>query len=210
MLKETRKRELPPVYEPLLLNCELLFSIANELRISENDKLDIDNILHPQGARIFLTESLDNKYWFIHDTNTTSIDHIIEFSGTTMIIPIVYLTADAVIKVEVKEQYSDESIVLSDWVVDKIERKTEGDASSYQATYVSREARNHNWQPDAKIIVSITSKSGSNSPDYCFEYKASGIKREWYDYLKVWEGHKNNWYDYAKVWENSVIFERVK
>ena len=210
MLKETRKRELPPVYEPLLLNCELLFSISDELRISDYDKTVVNNILHPQGARIFLTESLDSKYWFILETKTASIDHDIDFGGTAMVVPITYLTANPVIYVEVKEQHSNEAIVLSDLTLDKIDRKTEGDVTTYQATYVSREARNHNWQPDAKIIVNITSKSGSDSPDYRFEYKTSGIKKEWYDYLKVWEGHKNNWYDYAKVWENSVIFERVK
>ena len=41
-------------------------------------------------------------------------------------------------------------------------------------------------------------------------YTTHGTKKEWYDYLKVWEGHKNNWYDYLKVWENSVTFEQVK
>lgn len=33
-LKESRKKELPSVYEPLAVNCELLFALANKMNIS--------------------------------------------------------------------------------------------------------------------------------------------------------------------------------
>ena len=37
-LKVARKTELPPVSEPLLLNCDLLFALADQLDISENEQ----------------------------------------------------------------------------------------------------------------------------------------------------------------------------
>ena len=44
MLEKERKTELPPVYEPLLVNCELLFTIGEELNISEKEKNKINEI----------------------------------------------------------------------------------------------------------------------------------------------------------------------
>lgn len=41
MLKEIRKTELPPVSEPLLLNCELLFALADELAIDSTPSLEM-------------------------------------------------------------------------------------------------------------------------------------------------------------------------
>ena len=61
-LEEIRKTELPPVCEPLRLNCDLLFALAGELKISESERQKIDGILHPSGAPIFLTETLDEQY----------------------------------------------------------------------------------------------------------------------------------------------------
>ena len=210
MLNHTRKTELPPVYEPLLLNCDLLFALAGELDISESEQLKIDGILHPKGEPVFLTAPLDDQYWFLRDATASSSDYEIEYEGTEMILPAAYLTADATITVEVTEVGTDEAVVLSDWKIEKVERKIEGDLSTYQVTYTSEDARNHTWKPGAQIIINATPKESSGAPTYLFEYATLGTKNEWSDYFKVWEGHKNNWYDYMRVWENSVVFERVK
>ena len=61
MLKETRKTELTPVSDALLLNCDLLFAIADQITIDEQKKANVDRILHPEGTRLFLNEVLDNK-----------------------------------------------------------------------------------------------------------------------------------------------------
>jgi len=210
MLKEIRKTETPPVYEPLQLNCDLLFALAAELGISESEQQKIDGILHPKGKPIFLTEPLESKYWFMHDSNGISTDTDIEYGGTVMILPAAYLTANAVITVTVKEADSNEAVIMSDWRIDKIERRTEGDNSTYQVAYTSDSARKHTWAPNAQITIDIVPMEGADLPTYHFEYITAGTKKEWYDYLKVWEGHINSWYDYAKVWENKVTFDRVK
>ena len=207
MLKEERKTELPPVYEPLLLNCELLFALADELDVSEADRQKIDGILHPNGEHAFLTAPLDNKYTCAASADTAEND--IEFGGTAIILPAEIITDGTEITVSVKEADAEEAVVLTDWAVDKVSRQTEGDITTHQVAVASAEARNHQWAPDAQITVDIVPKAGIDTESYHFEYTTVGTKNEWYDYLKVWEGHKNNWYDYGKVWENSVVFERV-
>ena len=209
-LEEIRKTELPPVCEPLLLNCDLLFALAEELQIPEDEQMKINGILHMNDEAIFLTEALDERYWFIRDPALEIADTDIEFGGTALILPVVCCTENAEITVSVQEADSDAPVVLTDWRGDSVKRVTEGDVTSYRAVYTSEEARQHEWLPDATIQIDIQPKAGADLPIYHFEFTTEGTKKEWYDYLKVWEGHKNNWYDYAKVWENSVEFVQVK
>ena len=209
-LEELRRTELPPVCEPLRLNCDLLFALADELKVSESERQKIDGILHPNGAPIFLTETLDEQYWFLHGSKQDMANIDIEFGGTAILLPAACCTSDTEITVSVQEENAEEPVMLTDWKVDSVNRETEGDISTYHAVYTSDQAHHHDWQPGATIQVDIQPKADANLPSYHFEFTTEGTKKEWYDYLKVWEGHKNNWYDYAKVWENSVVFEQVK
>ena len=209
MLKETRKTELPPAYEPLMLNCDLLFAIADELKIADTEKSRIDRMLHPNGDRLFLTRTIDDQYWF-DTSNAVSKEEInIDFGGTVMIIPASYLTKDSHITVTVTEAGETNPVVIKDWKIDRVERGEEGDISSFEAAYVSADAKKYSWVPESQVKIEIQPKEGTDIL-YKAEYLTEGTKNAWYDYLKVWEGHKNNWYDYAKVWENSVKFVRVK
>ncbi len=207
-LARARQTELPPVYEPLLLNCDLLFALADELGIPETERLKIDGILHPNGEPIFLTEALDARYRLTqyHAPDVSEIEVV--FGGTTIMLPAACCTSDARITVSVQHEGADEPLSLTDWKIASVNRTTEGELSSYRAVYTSEAARRHNWQPDTLIQIEVQPKAGTEA--YRFEFTAKGAKQAWYDYLKVWEGYKNNWYDYAKVWENSVVFERVE
>lgn len=209
-IKDTRKRELPPVSEPLLLNCELLFALSDELELSDTGRAQVDGILHPNGEPIFLTQPLDARYRFGDATQPKPEELNVTYDGTTLTLPANYVSDDARITVRVKEQDAAEELVLQDWTVDKVEREDEEDVSSFTATYVSEEGKAHEWLPGAQISIELIPADGTDVDTYNFEYTTQGTKDEWYDYLKVWEGHKNNWYDYGKVWENSVIFERVQ
>lgn len=211
MLKENRKKELAPVSEPLLLNCELLFALARELNLSEKEQSKVDSILHPSGEPAFLVQPLDARYWFADAPQLMAAEEMeIEFGGTAIILPAVCVTDQASITVSVKEKDAEEAVVLTDWKVDKVERVSKEDVSSFQVAFTSEEARKHNWAPDAEITIDVVPRVDFEFEPYHFEFTTHGTKNEWYDYLKVWEGHKNNWYDYGKVWENSVEFERVK
>ena len=209
-LEEARKAELPPVCEPLRLNCDLLFALADELNISESEQQRIDGILHLKGEPIFLTEALDAQYWFLHDEKLDTADADVTFAGTALMLPAACCTRDIQITVSVQETNADAPILLTDWKISSVERGTEGDLSTFQAVFTSEEARAHEWLPDAVIQIDVQPKADAALTTYHYTFTSKGTKNAWYDYLKVWEGHKNNWYDYAKVWENSVVFEQVE
>ena len=211
MIKNNRRTELPPVYEPLRLNCDLLFAIASEMGISESEQTKIDAILHPNGKRLFLTVPLDDNYIISQkaEPDPISDENEIEFYGNYMVLPVVHVTDDAAITVTVRDNTAAQETVLSDWKIDKVEREKEDDISTFFAVFNSADGKNVHWVPDMSISIEILPKQEAGLSPYTYQYTTVGTKNEWYDYLKVWEGHKNHWYEYAKVWENSVVFERA-
>lgn len=209
MLNESRKTELPPVYEPLELNCDLLFALADQAGINSSDEKKIDSMLHPSGERLFLTEGLDDQYWFDNVNPEYAQENVdIVFDGTEITLPASLLSNDS--NVTVTDTGKDKKTTeLSDWKIDKVERGEDGDITTFKAVYTSKTAKKNEWKPDSSINVDVNPVQ-NNDLSYTFKYQTEGTKNHWYDYLKVWEGHKNHWYDYAKVWENSVRFVRVE
>ena len=63
-LKETRKTELPSLYEPLVLNCELLFALADEINISNQEKSEIEAILQTGSNGVFMVDPINAHYSF--------------------------------------------------------------------------------------------------------------------------------------------------
>lgn len=210
MLKETRKTELTPTSEALTLNLDLLFGLADVLCISDTEKTRVDSILHPQGAALFLNKVLDTKYTFFPTENIISDNVEIAFNGTSLAIPVSYVSTDTKIEVSVRENDSNEPLLISDWKLEKVERKKDRDLSTYGAVYTSEEAKKHNWEPNAEILVNLVPDENHETQELCFTYTTATVKTEWYEYVtKAFSGHKNEWYDYLKVWENSVDFTRI-
>ena len=208
LLKETRKVELTPVSEALLLNCDLLFAVSDLINIDDAEKARVDAILHPQGSRLFLNENIDNKYWFTKPEEKTADDIDITFGGTALVLPVTIISSETAVEVSVKEKEAEEPVVISDWKLDKVERKEEGKLDTFGAFFLSEEAKRHTWGADADIIITII--PGTDEKPYEFQYTTSSVKTEWYEYItKAFSGHKNEWYDYLKVWENTVDFERI-
>ena len=209
MLKEMRKTELPPVYEPLLLNCELLYAISDELGISNTEKVKIDRMLHLNGDVLFLTKPIDDLFWFYHDSEAlTSKELEFSYSGTTIFFPAAYLTKNALITVSITESDSSSPVVFTDWMLDVVKRETGSNIDESVAVFSSSMAKQYKWVPESVVTIDIIPKEGIDI-SYHFEFKTTGTKNVWYDYAQIWKGHKNHWYDYAKVWENSVEFMRV-
>ncbi len=209
MLKETRKTEIPPIYEPLRLNCDLLFTLAQMIGISPEEQKTIDRMLHPDGERLFLAGPVDELYWFDHANSIKESGPVeINFGGNIVIIPAAYLTEDTVISVSVSGADQEEPTVFENWDIQKVKRGDEGDLTTYEAALSCDESSHFTWEPDQEVVVDIY-PDGTNGEKTEFRYHTVGTKSNWYDYLKVWDGHKNNWYDYAKVWENSVSFDPV-
>ena len=208
MLKETRKAELTPASEALLLNCDLLFAVADLVKIDDAEKVRVDAILHPQGARLFLNENVDNKYWFTRPDTKEADEIDITFGGTALVLPVTIINGEATIEVSVKEKDADEPVVISDWKLDKVERKEEGKIDTFGAFFLSEEAKKHIWGAESDIVITV--KTGTDDIVYEFRYTTASVKKEWYDYItKAFSGHKNEWYDYLKVWDNTVDFDRI-
>lgn len=175
MLKEDRKTELAPVYEPLTLNCDLLFSLVEELNISESDKQEISTILHQNEEPLFLIEELDNLYRFTDDTlDESKID--ISFDGETLVIPVKYVSDNAKITVTVKGKNKTETI--DDWKVDEVTRKKEKKLDTFQAVYKSKTAEDLKYKDKMDITIRISVKPDSDAQVLNFKYKTS-LKECW-------------------------------
>ena len=208
MLKEARKTELPPVYEPLQLNCELLFAIANKLSLSTADKNRIDGILHPNGEALFLSAALDSAYWMNGADYSPTLD-MFDYAGTAVKIPCYMLTADSSIKVTVQGDGSTGKEVYTDWKLISVSREKNKGLEGFSAIFESESAKKHEWKPGETLTIIVTPKEGSSAKEISVKYKTISAKNAWYDYFKVWEGQNNEWYDYLKVWKDKVKFERV-
>lgn len=118
-LKETRKTELPSLYEPLVLNCELLFALADEINISNQEKSEIEAILQTGSNGVFMVDPINAHYSF----STNDFNRSIELQKDKVIIPVNLLSADAKVVVTVTD--NGQTVTFDDCVVTEVKR--EGD-----------------------------------------------------------------------------------
>ena len=187
-LKEERKTALAPIYEPLLLNCDLLFSLAQELDIADGEKTKIDRILHENGENIFLVPLIDAKYRFA-PASEELVAKVIEvsFNGKELSIPTKYVSGDALITVTVTDPDSDAPVVFVDWEMLKVERKDNTDIDSFTVTFKSPTAEKHKYSIGAMIKIEITPKKDIVSNTLNFSFTTLNDKEEWWEFVKVWE-----------------------
>lgn len=173
LLKEERKTELPPVHEPLLLNCELLFSLADELSISDAEAARINGILHENGAALFLIEPLDALYRL--DVTESDYDELVIFDGSKLQIPARLVAEDAAITLAVT--YEGEETLFTDWTVEKVERKTEDDLSTFTATYTSKALKDYDFKAGAQIEICVIPKPGTTEDGILCSYDVMAAKK---------------------------------
>lgn len=147
-LKETRKTELPALYEPLVLNCELLFALANEMNISDTEKAEIEAILRTDSNGIFMSKPINDAYSFSNRVNR----YTVEFNGDSLVIPVNILTAGSVITITVTE--NDNSITIDDFVIKKVER-TGTTIDTFFAQVTSRQLKKYEWTANSKVTITI-------------------------------------------------------
>lgn len=184
MIKEQRKTELPPVYEPLVLNCDLLFALAGQIDISASEKTRIEGILHDNGEVLFETAPLDNLYRFEKSNNDFTN---IGFDGEELTIPASYLSADSSIKVTVTDN---DGTVYEDWEIDEVDRGKSNDVNEFIATYESPTIGKHEYTPESMIKIEINPSVNSNCENIVVNYKVDNFKTyafffDNYDFVKV-------------------------
>lgn len=169
-LKETRETELPLLYEPLILNCELLFALADEIDISDSEKTEIEDILRTDYNGVFLSKVTNSRYSF----GSSKEEYGIDFSKDEIAIPVYLLNEGTQIVITVKD--GGETTTIDDCTVTEVVRK-EKEFDSFIA-YVSSEAlKDYAWTSNTKVSVSIY--NGDNYDPNIFNFKVKEYKNNW-------------------------------
>lgn len=169
-LKNTRKTELPPLYEPLVLNCDLLFALADEMGISSIEKTEIEDILQTDKNGVFISKPVNDRYSFA----TTAGSYAIEFTKDEIKIPAYLLTAGAQVVVSITD--AGKTTTFDDWTVTKVER--DGDSiDSFMAFVSSDKMSDYQWTADSKVTVQIT--NGEAYAPLTFNFKVVEYKDNW-------------------------------
>lgn len=152
-LDETRKTELPPLYEPLVVNCDLLFAVAEKLNISNDSKAWIENLLKTKDNGVFLSDAINNRYSF----NKRNTDYTIVYDADSIEIPANLLTQGAVVNVQVKTPLpsgKSRIYIFDDWTIVET-RRNETDVESFTAYYSNKKVKDMEWSAGTEVIVSI-------------------------------------------------------
>lgn len=164
VLEEARKTELPALYEPLVLNCELLFALANEKDISSSEKKEIEEILQTDKNGIFLSDIANNKFSF-----SGSIDkYDVKLNKDEIIIPSCALMDGAIVSATITDGGS--TTVLDDFVIKQVKREGKT-IDTFSATYTSKKMKSYKWTADSKITISI--RYGENYDPLSFDFIVS-------------------------------------
>lgn len=171
-LRESRKTELPSLYEPLILNCDLLFALADKIDIGVEDRAELDAILETETCGVFLVKPINDAYSF----GENSTKNTIELTKNQLIIPADLLTAEASISVTVTD--NGDKTVIDDCVVSKVERQGTT-ADTFKAYISSKKLEKYKWTTSSIITVTI-SYADANQKTATFKFDVSSFEEHWY------------------------------
>ncbi len=135
-LQNNRKTELPPVYEPLLRCCELLFAIAEIADITDYEKNVIDSMLHDEP--VFLSSEMNRRFSFADSSefvnlSDESLDFSVALGSHKLTLPVVLTPEGTTITAEINN--AGESIDLSKWNIQEVERKNAKGIDDFSAVF---------------------------------------------------------------------------
>ena len=169
-LEDARETELPPLYEPFILNCDLLFALADEMDISDKEKSEIEDILQTDQNGVFLSKPVNEHYSF----TAAVTDYEIEFGKDEIVIPTDLLSTGTEIIVSVSD--NDEITTFDDCVISEVLR--EGDTIDTFETIISSEMMDdYDWTENSKVTVKIINNNDDNPLIY--EFKVIEFKDNW-------------------------------
>ena len=166
-LNEKRETELPALYDPLILNCELLFALADEMNISASDKADIEAILQTRSGGVFLSQVINHRYSFNANIENYSID----FDKNEIVVPVILMTDTANVKMKVID--NNKTIVFDDCIVSEVERKGKN-IDTFYAHITSKQMKDYTWTENSKVMIEIS--NGDNYETLVFHYKVIEFK----------------------------------
>ena len=163
--------ELPPVYEPLKLNLDLLYALAEQLRFDEVAMNNMEAILYVDGKSLFLSAPMNVRY-----KKETIGKPQITFTGKDITIPAINLIEDTKIVVQIREEA--DTVIVDDWTLTKVDRKNKADVSSFVATFHSKIAESYDFKKASDLTIEVRCFGTSEDQTYTCSYKVKNSK-EW-------------------------------
>ena len=176
LLKEERKTALPPVSEALLLNTDLLFALADEIKIDSKEKVKIDEILHQNGDALFLNEIIDNQYWFKNDKKISTAEVV--YDKKNMTIPASFIANDYVITVSVDD--GTDVTVFDDWEVNEVKRADKNDISTFTVKLSSKLNKKYKFKANSTVTIEIKPTEIVDCEPVTVKYKTVNKKILWF------------------------------
>lgn len=169
---EARKVAVPPVSEALILNADLLFSLAKQMNIGMPEQSKITGILYGHGDVLFLNPLMNGLYSF--DTkeivDSSSID--VSFDGKEIKIPVRYLTDSTTITIGGLNA-NGKMFSINGWTVKSVERKNKSDIETFIATLTSQEASNFKYSEGSTVWINLNSYDEAHTPDMRLVFSVS-------------------------------------
>lgn len=188
-MREERKRALAPIYEPLVVNCDMMMFLVDELKVSDADKMKIESILHENGEALFLVPAVDAQYYFSGETKAQQSQvYEVEFNGKELTIPAYLVARNAKIKMTVKTQDGHEVASFEDWTIQSVNRDAKKPFETFTVTFKNASAEQFKYEPDQKVDITINPKADAQLEPLQLSFITEKRKENWWEVVKVWEG----------------------
>ena len=169
VITELRKVELPPVSEPLRMSGDMLFALAAELNIPEEEKEKAMKLLHNDGEDLFYNLIYDNAVrMYADETDPTVAELPVKYTEGSVTLPVIMLSENSVVKVSAVGK--SKTTVFEDWSLKKVERK-ENDVETFAAVYKSKKAEDFEYKDGMTLLIEIYADKDAETPDYTVEFK---------------------------------------
>lgn len=159
--KKARLTAVPPVSEALILNCDLLFALSEQLDI---DSAKINAILYGNDDVLFLNPIIDNYYRKENKKEIVPLGDVIAFNGKEITVPAYLLTENTIISVGGLDN-NGKVFSINDWKIKSVDRKDPNDLYSFVATFESSTAANYTYDVGSMVWVNFNATGDERTED---------------------------------------------
>ncbi len=169
-LQEARKTALPPVSDALMLNCDLLFSLAKQMNVDTDEKAKISGILFGHEDVLFLNPFINDLYVFEGASGISADDIDIHFDGKEIKVSAKYLTDGTKISVGGLDSKTGRIFSIDDWTIESVEREPSADVSTFTATFISTTASDFDYSEGSTVWVNLNPAGDDHTMNMQFPF----------------------------------------
>lgn len=182
MLEAERKVALAPLYEPLVMNLELLRAVAVE-RPDAIQGSSPEEIIHSDGS-LFLIDGLDERYASPNETYMPDSSGI-SYDCAEVRVPAALVTMSA--KMTSVVNGANGAKTVSDWALDRVERGKDDDPSTFVAVYKSEQGKDAGYSDGCAVELTVEPWPEKDMPKIQVAFKCASSKKMPWDNLAVWD-----------------------